>query len=103
MTKSLYDVYDQFGNKLISEKSASEIGVALCVPASRVTKCFYDRKLLEGKYYVEKVYNKLSKKEEEQMPILLSCEWEKAVAPFKNVEWVKEYIPGAKRLMVKAR
>lgn len=100
MKRNVYDVYDLNGNKLISEKTASEISVALCVPANLVTKCCCEYKVLAGKYCVEKVAE-VSKKTDSAVKNMIFEEWENAIAPFKNVEWVKNISPGVKRLAVK--
>lgn len=100
MKRNVYDVYDLNGNKLISEKTASEISVALCVPANMVTKCCCEYRVLAGKYCVEKV-DEISKKPDNAVKNIIINEWEKAIAPFKNVEWVKSISPGVKRLVVK--
>ena len=100
MKRNVYDVYDLNGNKLISEKTASEIAVALCVSANTVTKCCCEHRVLAGKYCVEKVAE-VSKKPDNAVKNLITNEWEKAIAPFKNVEWVKNISPGVKRLAVK--
>ena len=100
MKRNVYDVYDLNGTKLIAEKTASEISVALCVPANLVTKCYCECRVLAGKYCVEKV-NEISKKPDNAVKNMIINEWEKAIAPFKNVEWVKSISPGVKRLAVK--
>ena len=100
MKRNVYDVYDLNGNKLISEKTASEISVALCVPANMVTKCCCEYRVLAGKYCVEKV-SKPPKERDSAVKNMIINEWEKAIAPFKNVEWVKSISPGVKRLAVK--
>lgn len=100
MRKNVYDVYDLNGTKLISEKTASEISVALCVPANLVTKCCCEHRVMDGKYCVEKVCE-ISKKPDNVVKNIIINEWEKAIAPFKNVEWVKNISPGVKRLAVK--
>ena len=100
MRKNVYDVYDLNGTKLISEKTASEISVALCVPANLVTKCCCEHRVMDGKYCVEKVCE-ISKKPDNVVNNIIINEWEKAIAPFKNVEWVKNISPGVKRLAVK--
>lgn len=100
MRKNVYDVYDLNGTKLISEKTASEISVALCVTANLVTKCCCEHRVMDGKYCVEKVCE-ISKKPDNVVKNLITNEWEKAIAPFKNVEWVKNISPGVKRLAVK--
>lgn len=101
MKKNLYDVYDLFGNKLINEKTASEISVALCVPANKVTKYCCEHKVLEKKYYIEKV-SQIDTKKENSVCDLILVEWEKAVAPFKNIIWTNQYEPGVKRLVVRS-
>ena len=100
MKRNVYDVYDLNGTKLIAEKTASEISVALCVPANLVTKCYCECRVLAGKYCVEKV-NEIYKKPDNVVKNLIANGWEKAIAPFKNVEWVKSISPGVKRLAVK--
>ena len=100
MKRNVYDVYDLNGTKLIAEKTASEISVALCVPANLVTKCYCECRVLAGKYCVEKV-NEISKKPDNAVKNMIINEWENAIAPFKNVEWVKNISPGVKRLAVK--
>ena len=100
MKRNVYDVYDLKGNKLIAEKTASEISVALCVTAYYVTKCCCEHRALGGKYHIEKVYE-ISKKPDSEIKKIILDEWEKAVAPFKKVEWVKSISPGVKRLAVK--
>lgn len=100
MKRNVYDVYDLNGTKLISEKTASEIAVALCVPANMVTKCCCEYKVLAGKYCVEKV-DEISKKPDNAVKNMIINEWENAIAPFRNVEWVKSISPGVKRLAVK--
>ena len=100
MKRNVYDVYDLNGTKLISEKTASEIAVALCVSANTVTKCCCEHRVLAGKYCVEKVAE-VSKKPDNAVKNMIINEWEKAIAPFKNVEWVKSISPGVKRLAVK--
>ena len=97
MKRNVYDVYDLNGTKLISEKTASEISVALCVPANLVTKCYCECRVLAGKYCVEKV-NEIYKKPDNVVKNLITNEWEKAIAPFKNVEWVKSYSYGTRVL-----
>lgn len=100
MRKNVYDVYDLNGTKLISEKTASEISVALCVPANLVTKCCCEHRVMDGKYCVEKVCE-ISKKPDNVVKNIIINEWENAIAPFKNVEWVKNISPGVKILAVK--
>ena len=100
MKRNVYDVYDLNGNKLISGKTASEISVALCVSAKMVTKCYCECRVLAGKYCVEKVYEP-PKERDSAVKNMIFEEWEKAIAPFKNVEWVKSISPGVKRLAVK--
>lgn len=100
MKRNVYDVYDLNGNKLISGKTASEISVALCVSADYVTKCYCEHRILDGKYVVDKI-SEVPKKQDNVIKKLIFDEWEKAVAPFKNVEWVKNISPGVKRLAVK--
>ena len=100
MKRNVYDVYDLNGTKLIAEKTASEISVALCVPANMVTKCCCEYRFLAGKYCVEKVSEPL-KERDSSVKNMIFEEWENAIAPFKNVEWVKNISPGVKRLAVK--
>lgn len=100
MKRNVYDVYDLNGTKLISEKTASEIAVALCVSANTVTKRCCDHRVLSGKYCVEKVAE-VFKKPDSAVKNMIINEWEKATLPFKNVEWVKSFSPGVKRLAVK--
>lgn len=100
MRKNVYDVYDLNGTKLISEKTASEISVVLCVPANLVTKCCCEHRVMDGKYCVEKVCE-FSKKPDNVVKNIIINEWENAIAPFKNVEWVKSFSPGVKILAVK--
>lgn len=100
MKRNVYDVYDLNGTKLISEKTASEIAVTLCVPANLVAKCCCEHRILSGKYCIEKVAE-VSKKPDSAVKNMIINEWEKAIAPFKNVEWVKSFSPGVKILAVK--
>ena len=99
MKRNVYDVYDLNGTKLIAEKTASEISVALCVPANLVTKCYCECRVLAGKYCVEKV-SKPPKERDSAVKNMIFEEWENAIAPFKNVELVKNISPGVKRLAV---
>ena len=100
MKRNVYDVYDLNGTKLISEKTASEIAVALCVSANTVTKCCCEQRVLSGKYCIEKVFE-IPRERDSAVKNMIIEEWEKAIAPFKNVEWVKSISPGVKRLAVK--
>ena len=97
MKRNVYDVYDLNGTKLISEKTASEIAVPLCVSANNVTKCCSEHRVLSGKYCVEKVAE-VSKKTDNAVKNMIFEEWENAIAPFKNVEWVKSYSYGTRVL-----
>ncbi len=97
MKRNVYDVYDLNGNKLISEKTASEIAVILCVSANNVTKSCCEQRVLVGKYCVEKVCES-PKKRKNSVENIIFEQWENVVIPFKNVEWVKSYSYGTKVL-----
>lgn len=96
--KSIYDIYDLEGKRIISAKSASEIASALGVTEKHVGKCYREQRMIAGIYYVEKVFNPKEKSSNSSAELILS-EWERVTSLFKNVEWVKTYSPGVKKLV----
>ena len=96
--KNIYDVYDSVGNKIVSAKNASEIASILGVTEKHVSKCYREQRMLAGIYYVEKVFNP-KENESNSCAELILAEWERVTSLFKNVEWVKSYGPGVKKLV----
>ena len=100
MKTNLYDVYDADGKCIIKSKTAKEASVILDIPALGITKSACKGHKLKGIYRIEKV-GEITNSEDNTAKEYILEEWDKIVAPFKNVIWVKEYEPGVKRLMIK--
>lgn len=96
--KNIYDVYDLEGNRIISAKSASEIAISLGTTAKNVAKSYREQRTIAGSYYVEKVFSPKEKISNSSAELIMS-EWERVTSLFKNVEWVKSYSPGVKKLV----
>ena len=96
MGRSVYDVYDKDGSLIIEKMTSAEIGAALNESPISIARCSNSDKLLKGRYGVVKA-GEIKAGNVETEKIILK-EWDKAVAPFKKVIWVKEYSPGVKRL-----
>ena len=101
MARTLYDVYDRDGNKLIGEMTSSEIAKALDVSSNYVAKCACDEVCLRNKYKIVKKEEKTEKKD--SFRSLLLTNWDKIRAPFLEVIWVKEYGPGVRKLNAQRR
>ena len=100
MRTNLYDVYDVDGKCIIESKTAKEVSTILDIPANRITKCACNGQKARGIYTVKRV-GELANSEDNTVKEYLLEEWDKIVAPFKNVIWVREYEPGVKRLHIK--
>ena len=102
---NICDVYNLEGEKVIFEKTFTEISEILNVPRRRVLNSFYRGSRICGTFLVVKCKSA----EEEELnenycnrnAKLISEEWENVVKPFRNVEWVKNYSYGTKVLRVK--
>lgn len=99
MRTNLYDVYDADGKCIIESKTAKEVSAILDIPALAVTRSACKGHKLRGIYPIEKV-GELANSEDNTVKEYLLEEWDKIVAPFKHVIWVKEYEPGVKRLKI---
>ena len=96
---NICDVYNLEGEKVISEKTFTEISEILNVPRRRVLNSFYRGSRVGGVYLVVKSMDELQEEEyRNSNSRLILEEWEKVVKPFKNVEWVKSYSYGTKVL-----
>lgn len=100
MRTNLYDVYDADGKRIIEYKTAKEISEILDIPAGRITKCGCNGQKAKGIYRINKV-SEFERNEDNTAREYILEEWDKVRVLFKNVEWVKEYVPGVKRLGMK--
>lgn len=99
MRKNIYDLYDLAGNKVIEGMTGDEISKALNVTSAHVSNCAIGNMRLLRKYRVVKVGEEENSKEN-TIKTLLMKEWDKVAGPFRKVIWVKNYVPGVKRLSV---
>ena len=96
MGRTVYDVYDKDGNLIIEKMTSAEIGAALNESPVSIARCSTTGELLKGRYGIVKTGEiKAGNPETEK---LILAEWDKVIAPFKKVIWVKEYRPGVRRL-----
>ena len=96
MGRYVYDVYDKDGNLIIEKMTSAEIGAALNESPVSIARCSTTGKLLKGRYGIVKS-GKIKAGNPETEKLILA-EWDKVIAPFKKVIWVKEYGPGVRRL-----
>lgn len=96
--RNLYDVYDREGNLVIEGMTSTEIAEALNFSANYVSKCACEEKYLGNKYRIVKVERKSDTNN--TVKDMLLNKWDEAVKPFKKVMWVKELVPGVKKLTV---
>lgn len=96
MGRAVYDVYDKDGNLIIEKMTSAEIGAALNESPKVIAAYSNSDKLLKGRYGIVKAGEVKAGNPETEKLIL--AEWDKVIAPFKKVIWVKEYGPGVRRL-----
>ena len=96
MGQVVYDVYDKDGNLIIEKMTSIEIGAAINETPDCIARYARSTELLHGKYGIVKAGEiKAGNVGTER---IVRKEWDKVVAPFRKVIWVKEYGPGVKRL-----
>ena len=95
------DVFNLENEKIISEKTFSEISEILNVPRNRVVNSFYRKSRICGVYLVVKSESEEEKEYKSANADLILAEWENVVKPFKNIEWVKSYSYGTRVLGAK--
>lgn len=96
---NICDVYNLEGEKVLSQKTFTEISEILNISRKSVVNSFYRGSRVGGIYLVVKSMDELQEEEyRNSNSRLILEEWEKVVKPFKNVEWVKSYSYGTKVL-----
>ena len=101
MGRSVYDVYDKDGNLIIEKMTSAEIGAALNASPTCIARCAISDELLRGRYGIVKAGEVKTGNVDTEKIILK--EWDKVAAPFRKVIWVKEYVPGVRKLSVQGK
>lgn len=103
--ETLVNIYNLNGEKILDSITLRDASEKLDIPLSTIRNAYHRGSITRGKYRIEKVgpTNPEPRTKKKQAPKpskeeIFKKEWEDAVAPFRNVRWVKN---GGRRLEFK--
>ena len=98
MVTNVYDVYNADGKKIMTNVLGKEVAAKLNVDPIRVAQCSNTGQRIRRIYKIVKS-GELTRGDGNTASDAIIMEWERVVAPLRNVIWVKSEEEGARKLV----